>query len=152
METNNRKTPLMEGTIFIYVLLGIAAIVFGYAINEDVVAILSVAIGIGLIGWVLWNLLSPTSDRNVFLRSLESTSAEVVRKYSEEWRDSYGGTYYTYHMVLDFRAYKTGTDSINIRLDARVKKEIYNRYKSGASISIRYAKDNPRIALVGGEY
>ena len=106
-----------------------------------------------LSGWALWNWLAPWGARNVFRRSMEETSAKVCRAWREEQTNAYGGhTGYKYFVTISLQAADVRGDSRDILLKLRVKRPIWESLEAEMIVTVRYAAENPRIALIQGEW
>jgi hypothetical protein len=82
----------------------------------------------------------------VFLKAATTTEATVLDCDTQEYEDAYGGKSHTYHVTVRFDA-----NGKQMTLKAKVGGELYGRLEQGQTISMRYAKDDPRIALLEGE-
>jgi hypothetical protein len=107
--------------------------------------------GSALVGLPLRNWFSPRSARNVFRRSMREATGTVVRTYREEREDSYGSSY-KYFVTVRFKAdhAKLGTRVISVKF--QVPSRRWKKIKSGGTVGIRYAAEDPTIALIEGEW
>jgi hypothetical protein len=55
-------------------------------------------------------------------------------------------------LKLELKVHKTGIGLSDLVLKAQVEKDIYNKIKAGSQIRVRYAKEDPCIALIEGEF
>ena len=97
--------------------------------------------GLDLREWVLalihrrtWQGVQVTAD------------GEILDRTVREHKDSYGRVSFTYWLVFRFDS----TEGY-VTLRARVDEWYYHRFKVGDPITVRYALDNPRLALLEGE-
>ena len=75
------------------------------------------------------------------------TVGQVVERYAKEEKGSYGRhKYYTYYIVVQFDA---GEEQVNLRVE--LPGALYRTMHEGRSLRIRYARLNPRFALLEGE-
>jgi hypothetical protein len=86
------------------------------------------------------------SDSNLFLRSHETTVAKVVRKREEEYKDEYDQKKYRYYLSVQF-----DTDDGEVILEAPVSKRYFDQYAADSEMEVRYATENPLVALLEGE-
>jgi hypothetical protein len=74
------------------------------------------------------------------------TVGEVVEQYTKEHKDGYGDVYYAHYIVVQFHA---GEEQVNLRVE--LPGALYSKMREGRSLRIRYARSNPRFALLEGE-
>ncbi len=98
--------------------------------------------GLDLREWVLamihrraWQGVQVTADGKILDRTVK------------EHKDSYGNVTRTYWITLKFDS----TEG-SVTLRARVDKEYYERLREGEAVAVRYALENPRLALLEGEW
>jgi hypothetical protein len=115
------------------------------------VAIFVTLVGVALVAWGLWSWLSPTSTRNLFLASHRQTDGTVTGLDKKKSHSDYGPNYRYYVTVL-FEADDANAGTRVIALKAEVIHRIWKGMKRGDAIGIRYAPQDPRIALIQGEW
>lgn len=100
------------------------------------------ASGLDLREWVLALI-----HRNTWQGLQVRADGEILDRTIKEHRDSYGGVTYTYWLTFRF-------DSTEgpVTLRARVDKGYYERFNEGDPVAVRYALDDPRLALLEGEW
>lgn len=98
--------------------------------------------GLDLREWVLalthrrtWQGLQVTAD------------GQIIDRTIKEHEDSYGNVSRTYWLTFQFDS----TDG-SVALKARVDKAYYERFSEGDPVVVRYALENPRLALLEGEW
>ena len=111
--------------------------------------------GVAFVAWGLWRWRSATTNRDLLLRSMKETVGTVGDLRKEEHESDYGGTSYTYHSTVCFEA-EDAEDAEEgtrvIALEARVSEDIFESLRWGEAVGIRYAAEDPRIALIEGEW
>lgn len=81
-------------------------------------------------------------------RRLQVTAQAKVNEISaQRHTDSYGNVHHTYCVTFGFDS----TDG-PVALKARVNKSQYDRLQGADTVNVRYALDNPRVALLEGEW
>ena len=100
------------------------------------------ALGVDLREW-LFALL----HRRAWRRLQVSAEADILARDTKRHTDSYGQVHYTYWVTCRFAS----TDG-PVTLKAQVYKPQYERLKEAETVPVRYALENPRIALLEGEY
>ena len=122
-------------------------------IYVQLLSLLCLLPGVVLSGWALWNWLAPWGARNVFRRSMKETSAVVCRAWRDEQTNEWGGhTGYKYWVTISLQAADVHGDSRDIPLKLRVKRPIWESLEADMTVTARYAAENPRIALIQGEW
>jgi hypothetical protein len=99
------------------------------------------AYGVDLREWLVALL-----HRRAWRRLQVSAEAEILDCETKRRTDSYGHVYYTYWVIFQFAS----TDG-PVTLRAQVYKSQYERLKEAETVTVRYALENPRIALLEGE-
>lgn len=99
------------------------------------------AAGLDLREWVLALI-----NRRAWQSLQVTAGGEILDRTVKEHRDSYGDTTYTYWVTFRF-----DTAEGPVTLKGLVDKGYYDRVSKGASINVRYALENPRLALLEGE-
>ena len=159
----NRKKPKIRRNFIMPILLGAGLILIGFWLGYIIspisltwtsgsVCSLFQFFGIVVILYSLIPLVDPMSARNQFLKSSEQAVAEVIRRDFVEGPDSYMGRYRYYYLVLEFQVLKPDSEPIRMILKAKVNQNLYNKFQTGDRITVRYAKDDPCIALIEGEF
>ena len=124
-----------------------------FMLYVELLSLLCLLPAVVLSGWALWNWLAPWGARNVFRRSMKETSAEVRRAWRDEQTNEYGRrTGYKYFVWISFQADDVHGDSRDILLRLRVKRPIWESLEADMTVTARYATENPRIALIRGEW
>lgn len=99
------------------------------------------AYGVDLREWV-----SALLNRRAWRRLQVSAEAEILACDTKRHTDSYGNVHYTYWVTFRFAS----TDG-PVTLRAQVYKPQYESLKEAETVTVRYALENPRIALLEGE-
>jgi hypothetical protein len=102
----------------------------------------ALAIGVDLREW-LFALL----HRRAWRRLQVSAEAEIVDRKAKRHEDSYGNVHYTYWVTFRFASTEGP-----VTLEARVDKSQYDRLEGAEMVMVRYALENPRVALLEGEW
>jgi hypothetical protein len=100
------------------------------------------AIGVDLREW-LFALL----HRRAWRRLQVSAEAEIVDRKAKKHQDSYGNVHYTYWVTFRFASTEGP-----VTLEGRVDKPQYDRLQRADTVMVRYALENPCIALLEGEW
>jgi hypothetical protein len=112
-----------------------------------------IVVGAGLLGLGLWMIVSPSSRRNIYRRSMRETTATSKGAFVDERTDEYGRVHFSYYVTLWFEA-ETDRGSVRyMALRPRVNKRIWSSM-AGADrqVRVRYAAEDPTIALIEGEW
>jgi hypothetical protein len=163
VELQKRRKPFTSlGLFVIFVVVGMVAGVI-YLINvvtdtrSDLPLTLLLAIcalSVGLYG-LLWELRSPRSSQNVFRRSSTTTQVMILSRHTEThtWEPENGGTVTrtTYYAIFHFDAVRPGRAVEQVTLKAKVSKKLYDRLLTGTKLTVRYASEDPCVALFEGE-
>ena len=174
-----RKKPVSKAKALSMILVGIAVACFGVYVSTGIQTLgaLVITAGVAMVGWALWNWLAPGSRRNVFRRSMKETTGTVERIDSEVHtihffegsdRERPGGFLFagsnrekggiaaryhsSYFVTVLFAADYASRGTRVIALHARLAQGISKGMKHGETVGIRYAAENPRIALIHGEW
>lgn len=99
------------------------------------------AVGVDPREWIVALL-----HRRAWRRLQVSAEAEILDRDTKKHTDSYGNVHYTYWVTFRFPS----TDG-PVTLKAQVYKPQYERLKEVETVPVRYALENPRIALLEGE-
>jgi hypothetical protein len=86
-------------------------------------------------------------NRRTWQRLQVTAEGEILDRTVREHRDSEGDTTYTYWVTFRF-----DTAEGPVTLQGLVDKGYYERLRKGDSIMVRYALENPRLALLEGEW
>lgn len=100
------------------------------------------AMGVDLREWLFALLL-----RRTWRRLQVSAEAEVLDRKTKRHQDSYGNVHYTYWVTFRF-----ATTDGPVTLEGRVYKPQYDRLEGTETVMVRYALENPRVALLEGEW
>ncbi len=84
--------------------------------------------------------------RRAWRRLQVSAEAEILARDTKKHTDSYGNVHYTYWVTFRFPS----TDG-PVTLKAQVHKPQYEILKKVETVPVRYALENPRIAVLEGE-
>lgn len=153
-----RRKPMSNAQVLLMIPVGIAVAYFGVQIlkNEgsvkgSVMGVMFFLAGLAMVGWAFWNWLEPSSARNVFRRSMKETTGTVARVYKTEEEGDYGKSY-KYFATVRFKAdhAKLGTRVISVKF--QVPRGRWKEMESGGTVGIRYAAEEPTIALIEGEW
>ncbi len=145
-----------------FVIAGIIAL-----IDDPSMSMLCFIPGLPLtVGPILW-YRQMNRRRAAFKESLRTANATVIDRSKEKPRHRGSGPLllevgmavadrvkpmFEYFLILEFAASKTGMGSMTIKLEAQVNEQIYEDHPPGSTLRIRYAMDDPRIALPESEY
>ena len=102
----------------------------------------ALAFGVDLREW-LFALL----HRRAWRRLQVSAEAEILDRKAKRHQDSYGNVHYTYWVT--FRFASAGGP---VTLEGQVHKPQYDRLEGADTVMVRYALENPRVALLEGEW
>jgi hypothetical protein len=118
------------------------------------------------VGPILW-FRQMTRRRAAFQASQRTANATVIDRSKEKPRHRGTGPLlleagmavadrvkpmFEYFLILEFSASKTGMGSMLMTLEAQVNELVYEDHPPGSTFRIRYAMDDPRIALPESEY
>jgi hypothetical protein len=165
-----RERPSTTGATVCSVPIGTVSLIslvyfffFTAAPRTDVVLVWA---GLSLFGILflplgLWDLLSPGSAYNKFRRSSTTVQAKVVGYRREEREaalkvepeDYMDGDYHTFYFVeVQFDAVRSGAAVEQVTLEADASEELWKRLRRpGTEVTVRYAREDPRVALLEGE-
>jgi len=149
-----RRKPVSNAQILLMIPVGIAVAYFGVWClknEESLLGVVSFLAGLAMEGWAFWNWLQPSSPRNIFRRSMKETTGTVARVYETEHEGDYGKSY-KYFVTVRFKAdhAKLGTRVISVKF--QMPHYRWKRMESGGTVGIRYAAEEPTIALIEGEW
>ena len=154
-ERFDRKKPSSGLELIVMVGMGVAWMggsIAMYGSNLPVcVALFVTLVGATLVAWGLWSWLSPTSARNLFLTSHVQTEGAVTGLDKEKSRSDYGPNY-RYYVTILFKADDANMGMRVMELKADVAHRIWKRTKTGDTVGVRYVPQDPRIALIQGEW
>ena len=102
--------------------------------------------GIWALGVDLREWLGALLHRRAWRRLQVSAEAEILACDTKKHTDSYGQVHYTYWVTFRF-----ATTDGPVTLRAQVYKPQYEKLKEAETVDVRYALENPRIALLEGE-
>lgn len=156
--------PRIKKTHGLNRILGIVGVVIGLGLVLGNVVLASSEPGwkrwvFGLVGlsMVYYGLRSAGLDpmewffalvhRRTWQRLQVTADGEIVERNVRRRSDDEGNISYTYWVTFRF-------DSTEgpVALRARVDKPQYDRLEGGQTVQVRYALDNPRLALIEGEW
>jgi membrane protein implicated in regulation of membrane protease activity len=131
-------------------VMGVSTAMYGSNLPVFV-AVFVTLVGAALVAWSLWRWLSPTSARNRFRTSHRQTAGTVIGLDKKEGHSEYGPDWRYYVTVL-FGADDANAGTRVLALKAEVAHRIWKGTKHGDTVAIRYAPQDPRIALIQGEW
>ena len=108
-----------------------------------------------LAGWVLWEFRTQENRHNVFTRSMIEAVVVVDRVYTQRYEmdsDYDSGSYYRYFVVVYLPPDDKFDPGFDYHLIMQVSEEIWFPLDCGSKVRIRYAAEDPRIALIEGEW
>jgi hypothetical protein len=150
-----RQVP-QSGNLVLVIMVGgalilVAGIIFLFT-RLNVCGLLSLA-GVALLGWGAWIWKWPASRRNVYLRSMKETTGTVKGAAIRQHTDEYGNVYFRYYVTVWFDA-ETGEDEVRrVAVRARLKERIWSSVAvTESEVTVRYASEDPTIALIEGEW
>ena len=154
-KVHNRKESKVGGWIYAFIPFGIVwVVVSGIATTSnqwDFWCFPFVALpGVGVVALALWKWRSATVNREVLLRSMKETWGTVEDLRKEKHKGEYG-TSYTYCVTVRFEADDAEMCTRVMVLKAQVSNRVWKGLRSGEFVGIRYAAEDPRIALIRGE-
>ena len=103
--------------------------------------------GLHTAGLDLWEWLLALVHRRTWQGVQVTADGEILNRNVKEHTDSYGKTTYTYWLTFRF-----DTAEGPVTLKARVEKWRYDRLSNGDPIQVRYALEDPRLALFEWEW
>jgi hypothetical protein len=118
------------------------------------------------VGPILW-FRQMSRRRAAFKESLRTANAHVIDRKKEKMKTGGSGPLllevgiavaqkikpqYEYHLIFEFTASRLGVGSQPVTLEGQVNEQVYEDHPPGSTFRIRYAMDNPRIALPESEY
>ena len=150
----NRKEPANSLVIIFVIAFGIVWVGISAASGAPKVPWLFGLIalpGAAALAIGLWSWLAASSARNVFLRSMKEAVGTVEDLDKKEHRGEYGKEY-KYFVTVLFEADDANMGTRVIALKAQVAHSSWKGMKRGDTVGIRYATEDPRIALIEGEW
>jgi hypothetical protein len=156
-EKHNRKEPKVGGWISVFIVFGIVWVVIsGIATTSsqwDFWCFPFVALpGIAVVALALWRWQAAEVHREVLLRSIKETVGTVEDLRKEEHEDKDGHLSYTYYVTVLFEADDAKMGMRVMELKAQVARRLWTGMNRGDAVHIRYAAEDPRIALIEGEW
>jgi hypothetical protein len=144
----------MIGILFLLIGFGVVVWNVVLAVSERnsgrllyaLIGLLFIYGGIWALGVDLREWLGALLHRRTWRRLQVSAEAEILDCDTKRHTDSYGQVHYTYWVTFQFAS----TDG-PVTLKAQVYKPQYERLKEAETVPVRYALENPRIALLEGE-
>ena len=153
-EVHDRKKPADNWQIIPVIVLGvvwIAIVAASGAIKLPWLFALVALPGAAMLAIGLWSWLAASSARNVFLRSMKETVGTVEDLDKKEHQGEYADTHKCFVTVrFDAEDARMGTRVMVLK--ARVAHSSWKRMKCGNIVGIRYSAENPRLALIEGEW
>ena len=157
VETYDRKKPVSRNLVLLSIPAGIVLLGIGIAGLSGIMPWLNLACmnvactlaGVVLVASVLWTWLAPSSVRGVFRRTAKEVVGTVAG-FSREERHGHYGPEYKYFVTVRFKADDPKMGTRVIQLKAQVAHHVWKGM--GKTVGIRYAAEDPRIALIEGEW
>jgi hypothetical protein len=155
----DRKKPTNSNLVVVSISGGIILLGIGIAglsgiiswFNPAYLNLVLILAGVVLVACALWTWLAPWSARNVFLRSMKETVGTVEDLDKKEYRGEYGKEYrYFVTVLLEADDANMGTRMITLKV--QVAHSSWKGMKRGDTVGIRYAAEDPRLALIEGEW
>jgi hypothetical protein len=156
-KARSRKEPKIVGRSDILVTLAFGIVWVGLIalVTRGVLAAFALLAlpGVAAVAWRLWKLRTAAIHRNVLLRSMKETVGTLEGKRKKEHRGDYKEErYYTYHVTVRFEAEDAKLGTREMVLKAEVSSGIWRGLRVGQWVRIRYAAEDPRIALFQWEW
>jgi len=147
--------PRIMGVIFALIGLGVTVGVGLPSLVQDpslgplvfvFVGLLFIYAGLYVAGLDLREWVLALIHRRTWQGLQVAADGQILERTVKEHEDSYGNISYTYWLTFRF-------DSTEgpVTLRARVDKGYYERFREGDPVTVRYALENPRLALLEGE-
>jgi hypothetical protein len=155
-----RRTVVSRGVILFFSALGVIAILLfllifygrreDYLFGWDDLIIWVIFLGGGLaieaFALIWW------TAREAFERSARQVTARVVNRRREAKSDPDGPDYVlSFYLTLSFIPSAAVSVGQRVKFEAQVNEEIYEAFQTGFPIEVRYAGENPQIAILEGE-
>jgi hypothetical protein len=154
-ERCDRKKPASGLELAVFVGMGLAVMGVStamYGSNLPVyVAVFVTLVGAALVAWSLWRWLSPASPRNLFFASHRQTDGTVTGLDKKKGHSDYGPDY-SYYVTVLFEADDANMGTRVLALEAEVAHRIWKGMKHGDTVGVRYVPQDPRVALIEGEW
>jgi hypothetical protein len=147
----DRKKPVGSGSTLLWILAGMFFLGLGILSWRESSGWIFVLLGVVIIALALRSWLAPSSARGMLRRATKETVGMVDRLQKVKGDDDYGPKY-KYFVTVRFEADEPETGTRVIALTARVARHIWKGMEIGGTVGIRYAAEDPRIALIGGEW
>ena len=91
-------------------------------------------------------------DRRKFMRSFLVATAHVTgRRHERESDDEGPGYISSFYLTVGFSPSGLETSGQRVEIKAKVSEEIYRSFLTGSPITVKYAGEDPRIAILEGE-
>jgi hypothetical protein len=155
-EVHDRREPKVAAWIPGFIVFGIVWVsvvgIFSAQSTTDFCrAALGALPGIALVAWGLLNWRAATVRREVLLRSTKETVGTVEDLWNEEHKGEYE-TSYTYYVTVRFEAEDAKVGTRVMVLKASVSRDVWKGLIEDQSVRIRYAAEDPEIALFQWEW
>lgn len=98
-------------------------------------------------GVPLWEWLPALRYNRAWRHQQVTAQAEIHELDAQENEDSYGKVHYTYWVTFRFASIEGP-----VMLKARVARQQYEQLQEADTMMVRYALDNPCVALIEGEW
>jgi hypothetical protein len=158
-EVHSRKVSrIVESQILVLIAVGIVWVsVVGIASAQSTTDFICFAFGalpgVALVAWGLLRWRAATVHRKVLLRSMTETVGTVEDLWNEEHKGEYEyETSYTYYVTVSFEAEDAKMGTRVMVLKTEVARDVWKCMVEGRSVGIRYAAEDPSIALIEGEW
>ena len=125
----------VTGGINLEVVLGFGFVGFGFTY-----------VGLLLAGLDLKECLLALLHRGAWQGLQVTADGRITDRDTKEHKDDYGRVSYTYWITFGFP-----TTEGPVRLKAQVNERRYGQLKRGQPVEVRYAQENPRLALLEWE-
>ena len=91
-------------------------------------------------------------DTKKFRRNTMTSLAQVLGR-QKDFAGDFERSYFSYRCYLSIGFNPAGMESSGERIElrARVKEEIYRKHLTGQTITVQYAADDPKLAILEGE-
>jgi hypothetical protein len=146
----DRKKPAGGCTTLLWILAGLFFLGLGI-LSRQGPGLIFVAVGVVIIALALRSWLAPSSARGVLRRAVKETVGVVDHLQRVKSDDDYGPKY-KYFGTVRFEADDPRMGTRVIALKVRVAHHIWKGMEIGDTIGIRYAAEDPTIALIEGEW
>jgi hypothetical protein len=130
---------LVAGLIFLFTRLNVCGVL--------------ILPGVALLGRGLWVWKAPASRRNVYSRSMRETTGTIKGVWVDEHEDRYGRVHFRYYVTVWFDAGSEQDGVRRVALKAHLKERIWRAVAAAdKEVAVRYAAEDPTIALIEGEW